>query len=143
LIKTISKLGRFSIAQVEYFADTVKAACDEQDDQYAPLFDLMNAEALARAYIQHGNYNKAQRVLQPKLDQINCMPHVGPLHQVLCLKTLAHLYEVICDFDGWAHYIHKAHQLSTEAGLEHQRQSIEASIQKHRSRHSTTTAILP
>ncbi len=127
-IKSLAGLPRFSISEVENLADEVTAICEKRSDDYDPLLLLLNSEALARAYIQHGNYKDARRVLELENDRIDKIPHIGPLHRVLFMRTFARLSRVTQDIPGWDYFIGEAYRLAVESGLQHQTNQIEGEL---------------
>jgi hypothetical protein len=133
-IKSLAGLPRFSISEVENLADEVTVICEKRGDDYDPLLLLLNSEALARAYIQHGNYKDARRVLVMENDRIDKILHIGPLHRVLFMRTFARLCYVTQDILGWDYFISEAYSLAVESGLQHQINQIEGELQQGQSK---------
>jgi tetratricopeptide (TPR) repeat protein len=130
-IKAISRHPRFSITEVEIIADEMHKILEKKDDKDRPLDLWLLTEALADAYIRHGNYKDARRVLEQEYACSDKITAIGPLHRVLFLRTYATLCKLTQDTLGWKHFIHEAHRLSREAGLSHQLVEIEAEMREH------------
>ncbi|MCL5999056.1 MAG: hypothetical protein M1546_23795 [Chloroflexi bacterium] len=129
-IKALSGLPRFSITEVENLADRLRAILEKRADSDAALDLFLLSEALADAYLLHQNYKDAGRVLTAENNHLNQVPHIGPLHRVLFLRTFAKYCRLTRNLDGWTQYIGEAYRLAVEAGLAHQRVAIEAELRR-------------
>lgn len=132
-IKSMAELPRFSIGEVENLADEAAASCERRSDLYAPLLSFLNSEALAQAYLQHGNYKDAKRVLTREYERMDQIPQIGPLHRVLFMRTFAKLCRMMRDVQGWNYFIGKAYHLAIESGLLHQIDRIEDELRQGQS----------
>ena len=131
-INALAELSRFSITLAEELAQQVRAICDARADDYDPLLSLLIAQSLARAFIKHQNFKDAYRVLSAEYDRLPQIPHVGPLHQVIFLRTFARLYwRQGARGAEWKYFVSEALRVAQHAGLEHQVNELRAEYGSH------------
>jgi tetratricopeptide (TPR) repeat protein len=126
-INALVGIPRFAITEAEGLAEQVQTVCEKDiyREEENNLLLFLIRESLARSYIQHGNFRKAERILQSELERMDRLSYLGPLHRTLLLRTYARLCWKQGDHYGWQHLIHLALVISFEAGLDHQVSEIQ------------------
>jgi transcriptional regulator with XRE-family HTH domain len=127
-IRALSQVPRFSITEVEYLAEEGIEACYATSAEIAPLWNLLIAEALIRAYLRHDNYKDAERVMDQGLEALDKVPLIGPIHRTTMLQTFAQLRWAVKDMAGWRYFLTEARSLAIQAGLVRKIDQIEEEI---------------
>jgi len=127
VINALEGIPRFSITLAENLANQVRHICDTRADNSDGLLLLLVLAALARAYIRHQNFKDAHRVLAAGMNHFYKAANVGPLHQVISLRTFARLYseQGACGPEC-KYFVHEASRIASQAGLAHQLNEIRA-----------------
>jgi len=111
---------RFALSEAEGLVARVREVCDGANNNFAPLRLFMANQYLARAYLKHGNIKKTKKLLNVLFDQLNTIPHVGPLHRTMFLKTYAKSRWEEGDSTEWEYFLRLALSYALDAGLAHQ-----------------------
>lgn len=101
--------------------DREKQKDERRGESFDGLLSFLIQVSLARALIKHQNFKDAYRVLVGDLDRLHSTSNLGPLHQVIFLRTFARLYSAQqARGPEWEYLVHEAVRIASEAGLEHQ-----------------------
>ena len=119
-LQALCRKPRFALSEAEGLVAQVTAICESSSNDLAPRWLFMTNQYLARAYLNHQNMKKAQNILKVIIEEINTIPHLGPLHQTLFLKTYAKFRWQEGDCTEWEYFIKQALTYAVEAGLAHQ-----------------------
>jgi hypothetical protein len=120
-INALAGMSRFSITLVEELAAQARRIYEMRAEADDSLMSLLITESLARAYIRHENFKDASRVLRAGFDDLYGVAHIGPLHQVMFLRTFARFYWQQGDRGAeWRFFASQGVRQAQQAGLEHQ-----------------------
>jgi len=119
-LQALCRKPRFALSEAEGLAANVRAICDASTNELAPRWLFMTDQYLARAYLKHQNMKKTRRLLIGLFDHINTIPHLGPLHHTMLLKTYASLRWEEGDYLEWEYFLKRALTFAVDAGLAHQ-----------------------
>lgn len=119
-IKALYGQPRFALSEAEELAIQVRKICDRGRDELDPLWVFLVNQFLGRAYLQYHNLKKAGKLLRAQFEQMERIPHLGPLHRTMFLKTYAWYRYDEGDYIEWEHLITKALKCAFNAGLTHQ-----------------------
>lgn len=124
-IRALSGRPRFALSEVEGLATQVSRICDHQRDDFDPLWVFLINRFLGLAYLRHQNVKKAAKTLQKQFEQMDKIPHLGPLHRTMFLKVYARCRYEEGDSTEWEYLITQALQGASSAGLTHQIHEIQ------------------
>jgi hypothetical protein len=119
-LQALCRRPRFALSEAEGLVAQVRIICDSSDNDLAPRWLFMANQYLVRAYLAHHNMKKAKKLLTEIFEQIPTIPHLGPLHQTIFLKTYARFRWEEGDSTEWEYFIKQALTYAVEAGLAHQ-----------------------
>ncbi len=119
-LQALCRKPRFALSEAEGLVAKVRAICDSANNDLAPRWLFMTNQYLARAYLNHHNIKKAKKLLTHLFQQINTIPHLGPLHQTMFLKTYAQFRWEEGDSTEWEYFLKLALTSAMDAGLAHQ-----------------------
>ncbi len=114
-LDTLISLPRFSIRKAEDLAELIDRTCNGN-----PFFVLATQHDLAKAYIKHERYQKAERLLYRKMEYLKKLYQHVHMTQARLLRTQAKLCWECGDKQGWEHNIKSAITLNHQAGLDDQ-----------------------
>ncbi len=121
MINALEGIPRFPITRAENLADQVRDICDTRGHESDGMLSFLIQASLARAYVRHRNFKDACGVLSTGLDHLHRTRNLGPLHQVIFLRTFARFYSVQRAYGSdWSYLIREATRIASLAGLEHQ-----------------------
>ncbi len=120
-INAMEGVPRFSIRKAKRLADQVEDICERRGEGSEEFLSFLIQTSLARAYIKHGNFKAAQRILARNWERLYTTTNLGPLHQVIFLRTYARYYAAQEAYgQDLNHVLHEAVRIASEAGLDHQ-----------------------
>jgi hypothetical protein len=119
-LQALCRKPRFALSEAEGLVAKVRAICESSNNVLAPRWLFMTNQYLARAYLNHHNLKKAKRLLSTLSEEIRTVPHLGPLHQTMFLKTYAKFRWEEGDASEWEYFIRHALTRAIDAGLAHQ-----------------------
>ncbi len=119
-LQALCRKPRFALSEAEGLVAKVRAICDSAKNDLAPRWLFMANQYLARAYLAHHNIKKAKKLLTGIFEQMPTIPHLGPLHQTLFLKTYARFRWEEGDSTEWEYFLKQALTYAVDAGLAHQ-----------------------
>jgi len=119
-LQALCRKPRFALSEAEGLVARVRTICDGADNELAARWLFMADQYLARAYLNHYNLKKAKRLLSAILTQMDAIPHLGPLHQTMFLKTYARFRWLEGDSAEWEYFLRRALTSAMDAGLTHQ-----------------------
>ena len=119
-LQALCRKPRFALSEAEGLVAKVRATCDGSNNDLAPRWLFMANQYLVRAYLNHQNIKKARKLLATLFEERNTIPHLGPLHQTMFLKTHAKLCWEEGDSAEWEYFIKHALTYAVDAGLAHQ-----------------------
>lgn len=118
-----SGASRFSLYQVEAYADEIRGIRERRGDPLDPVVNLLTDVSLARAYVRYGSrlsLKKAETLLRPKIERIDQVADLGSVRRVIALRTYARISWARGDEAAWEHYAGQAWSAAAVAGLAHQ-----------------------
>jgi hypothetical protein len=119
-LQALCRKPRFALNEAEGLVAKVETICDSANNDLAPRWLFMANQYLARAYLNHHNIKKAKKLLGVLFEEINTIPHLGPLYQTLFLKTYARFRWEEGDATEWEYFLRRALTYAVDAGLAHQ-----------------------
>lgn len=119
-INAYCRLPRFSIRQVEAWANHGQSLCQQVGHPHAQLWSFMLDRSLIEAYLQYQVPRKAEQLRRKLEGQVDHLPIAGSLHQVSFLRTSALVFWQQGDVDAWQETVLNAWRLAVDADLTHQ-----------------------
>lgn len=119
-------LPRFSIKRAKALEFEAQKSLERRGDAHAPLSLFRLKEALGRTYVAHRNYEQAERLLESQYAMLHKVPHIGPLHQAIFLRTCTRLYWRMAGRESTEghFFLKEAMRIASEAGLSHQLEAM-------------------
>lgn len=122
MLNSMARTPRFSIRAARRLANEIQGICEQKGDGFTLL---LVRESYARCLIQQAEWKQASRVIREELERLPALPHYGPLHHSLLLKSSAQAAWEQGDQEQWKQQMGLAVALMQQAGLKHQLRELQ------------------